>query len=220
MTDILSVGALDCHVITTDLLLLMLINLYDQSSKSLRLQPKYVIKLLYIFIAISNVVFVLTASILFTYAKMPWGLNVFFKFVDYIYMPVGGIFQLSRIILLVTIITLNNRFGRKLAELSTPRVVEFHRMLAYAINTNVLFTCIFTRLPMVFVFIANTICNVHFISFTNTLATCLQQTVMVGEMLIMLYYVKPYKRFIMGLFKREIAPVMVVSYVSSKSNKD
>uniref|UniRef100_A0A7E4V936 G protein-coupled receptor n=1 Tax=Panagrellus redivivus TaxID=6233 RepID=A0A7E4V936_PANRE len=148
---------------------------------------------------------------------MPWGLDVVFKFTDYMYLPVAGFYQVSRIVLLIIVITLNNRFGKKLSELASPRVVEFHKMLTKTIHTNVLFTLIFTRLPMVFTFAATVVCNTDLINVTVTVATCLQQTVMVVEMLITLYHVKPYRQFVVGLLKVEVVPVWVIASTTANS---
>uniref|UniRef100_A0A7E4VWU4 VUT family protein n=1 Tax=Panagrellus redivivus TaxID=6233 RepID=A0A7E4VWU4_PANRE len=157
--------------------------------------------------AITNILQVCIATIIFTYAKMPWGLNEVFHFIEYVFLPATGVFQLTRLALIGLVITLNNLFGRKLSELATPRVGEVHKMLTQAINTNVLFTCLFTRVPLIFSWGASTLGNVAFINVTVTVTTCLQQSVMVGEMLIMLYYVNPYNRFIVALFKRKAVPV-------------
>uniref|UniRef100_A0A7E4V8D1 G_PROTEIN_RECEP_F1_2 domain-containing protein n=1 Tax=Panagrellus redivivus TaxID=6233 RepID=A0A7E4V8D1_PANRE len=206
-----AVGVVDAHIVTMDILLLMLINLYNRASKNLQLQPRYLVKSFHIFMLITSVCEIVVFSIWFTYSKMPWGLNVYFYFIEHVAPPVIGLYQLSRIILLVVVISLNNRFGRKLKEMKSVRAAEFHKMLARAINTSVVFIVLITRAPIAFVYVASFLKNVPLTDVVITVATCLQQTLMLGEMLITLYYIKPYRMFIVGLFNNEVAPVLIVS---------
>uniref|UniRef100_A0A7E4W9C0 Serpentine receptor class gamma n=1 Tax=Panagrellus redivivus TaxID=6233 RepID=A0A7E4W9C0_PANRE len=190
----------------------MLIDRYYAVTGILDMNPKCTSKLIYSFLFVTGVLQCLLFAILFSYSHLPWGLDTFFKPIEFFHLPVILLFQLSRVAGLVIILILNYRLGKDLKSKSSPNVVLLHKMLTRAINATVIFMLVVTRVPVIIAWSTKFTSYHVLIDVVTTTAVCLQQTAFLGDMLVTFYLIKPYKSYIKQLFVRSFTVTEVVPY--------
>uniref|UniRef100_A0A7E4W7W6 Serpentine receptor class gamma n=1 Tax=Panagrellus redivivus TaxID=6233 RepID=A0A7E4W7W6_PANRE len=209
---VLVIIGFNCNLIISDLLLVMLIDrYYSVTSVLYSKSSECKSKLIYTFLLLTGLLQCLMFTILFSYKNLPWGLDVTFQSIELFHLQAVLVFQLSRVIGLVGILILNFRLGKDLKAKASPNVVLLHKMLTRAINATVLFMLLVTRVPLILAWLAKATPYDVLIDIVATMATCLQQTAFLGDMLITFYLVKPYKSYITQLFvgDKTVTTVMV-----------
>uniref|UniRef100_A0A7E4VNC4 G_PROTEIN_RECEP_F1_2 domain-containing protein n=1 Tax=Panagrellus redivivus TaxID=6233 RepID=A0A7E4VNC4_PANRE len=205
--------------VTTDILLIILINRYHTVSKHIVSHRRSVYYTFYVLIAITNIIESLTMLLLLSYSLYPTHIAVKFTFLEDIFLPITGIYQITRITAFITIVYLNLKFGIKYASTSSANVVRLHKMLTKTVVANVLTTMFFTRLPMLAIVAAISSNSFDLINLAINGGICFMNCAFLSDMLITLYFVAPYRRFVKSLWRRRTGTVVLVPMISTSHLK-
>uniref|UniRef100_A0A7E4VC27 G_PROTEIN_RECEP_F1_2 domain-containing protein n=1 Tax=Panagrellus redivivus TaxID=6233 RepID=A0A7E4VC27_PANRE len=189
-------------MIITDLLLIMLIDRYVVVSKNITTRPNWVIPFWYGIIFITNViaaVFCIFNNVLSVIDRKS-ELHEY-DFVKVMIVPTSAIFQITRLGGFVAIVILNLKFGRKYAQNASSNVIRLHKTLTQSVIVTILYTTIFTRLPIILVTIAFSTNGVLFLSVVLNMIIVFRSFALLGQMLTTIYLVRGYRSFVLELGK-------------------
>uniref|UniRef100_A0A7E4VTE3 G_PROTEIN_RECEP_F1_2 domain-containing protein n=1 Tax=Panagrellus redivivus TaxID=6233 RepID=A0A7E4VTE3_PANRE len=196
------------EMIITDLLLLMLIDRYDVVSKNVTTRPNWVFPFCYIVITISSIIsiFVIFANIVLLVFDPMETIHNQFAAIKKLLMPITVFYQVSRLAGFITVIWLNINFGRKYASHASATVIRLHKMLTRSVIVNILCTAFFTRVPFILVTISYLNEQPTLTILSYNLVIALKHCAFLGNMVTTLYFVIPYRSFILRMFHMKISP--------------
>uniref|UniRef100_A0A7E4VAB3 G_PROTEIN_RECEP_F1_2 domain-containing protein n=1 Tax=Panagrellus redivivus TaxID=6233 RepID=A0A7E4VAB3_PANRE len=188
-----------CDGAVADLLLVILVNRYELVSETIVTRSKYIFRLIYIFLFITWLISLFLWLVFMTHELYPPRINSIGLSITRIYVPYTVFYQLSRLISFFLIVYLNISFRKNI---TSKAVMKLHGMLTKAVIAHVLCTCILTRFPMLIVLIAVYIQNVFITNVIAECTICCLNVVFLSDMLVTFYHVKPYRIFVLQLFRR------------------
>uniref|UniRef100_A0A7E4VHA1 G_PROTEIN_RECEP_F1_2 domain-containing protein n=1 Tax=Panagrellus redivivus TaxID=6233 RepID=A0A7E4VHA1_PANRE len=187
--------------INTDLLLVILINRFDNVSTTIAPKSRTVIYSIYALIAITSFLECAQLVILIAQSELPLALRPFRRMVNKVYHGYTLLFLISRLIGFIVIVCLNIRFGRRFMKNASSKVVRLHRMLTRATIANVICAAVFTQIPMLIVVAAIISRDKNFIDTSVNIMTALQSFAFFADMVTTLYFVKPFREYLLKLLK-------------------
>uniref|UniRef100_A0A7E4ZSG4 Serpentine Receptor, class Z n=1 Tax=Panagrellus redivivus TaxID=6233 RepID=A0A7E4ZSG4_PANRE len=194
-----------CDYIITDMLLVLLIDRYVTVSKTLISLSEWFYNGIYVFLAITNVIQSSLTIVVLIYIKLPPEVQLKYHIIEYLYLPLTACYQMSRLAGFITIIYLNFKFGKSYASKASANVIRLHKMLLRAVMANVLCTGFFTRLPMFVMFVALATRNFTYITAAMDILLWFQNCAFLSDMLTTLYFVVPFRHFVMTLLRIPIS---------------
>uniref|UniRef100_A0A7E4WAD0 G_PROTEIN_RECEP_F1_2 domain-containing protein n=1 Tax=Panagrellus redivivus TaxID=6233 RepID=A0A7E4WAD0_PANRE len=193
---------LNCLVISSDLLIVMLIDRYHSIVKDLGYSETYFV-IIYVFMGTTSLLQCMVFIIFLIRGQLPEELSNLFSSLINSFTVITIAYQVSRIVALITIVILNDRLGKRLNKTSSRSVEMLHKMLTRAINTVVIFTISISRTPMILALASPYTNDTMIIDCANTFTACIIQSIFLCDMLITFYFVKPYRYFIVSLFQKD-----------------
>uniref|UniRef100_A0A7E4ZSN2 G_PROTEIN_RECEP_F1_2 domain-containing protein n=1 Tax=Panagrellus redivivus TaxID=6233 RepID=A0A7E4ZSN2_PANRE len=196
--------------INNDLLLVMLINRYDLVSKNIVTPNRLWYTFIYTFIGISNAVECSAISAIIASHYFPENFDETFCNYDKIVTITSAFFHFTRLSGFVTVVYMNVKFGVKYAYVLSPHLLRIHRMLTKTVIANVISTMLFTRLPLLAVFLSSMTHGMKLVFFSLNIMIACANSAFFADILITLYFVTPYRRFVSKLFKKHNNTVIFV----------
>uniref|UniRef100_A0A7E4W7I0 G_PROTEIN_RECEP_F1_2 domain-containing protein n=1 Tax=Panagrellus redivivus TaxID=6233 RepID=A0A7E4W7I0_PANRE len=193
---------LNSLVISSDLLIVMLIDRFHSIVKDLGYSQLYFV-IIYVLMGATSLIQCGEFIILLIHEHLSEELATFFRSLVNTFTNFTIAYQFSRIVALITIVFLNDRLGKKLNKTSSRSVEMLHKMLTRAINTVVIFTILISRIPIILALASQYTNNNNIIDYVNTFTACIIQSIFLCDMLITFYFVKPYRYFIVSLFHKD-----------------
>uniref|UniRef100_A0A7E4W4T8 G_PROTEIN_RECEP_F1_2 domain-containing protein n=1 Tax=Panagrellus redivivus TaxID=6233 RepID=A0A7E4W4T8_PANRE len=198
--------ALICDQVNADLLLVMLINRYQLISKDFVEHLRFHYPAIYAFIAVTNLL--QNALLIVKLVLLP-----ILPFVEASFIGDGNFFVITTGVILLTriyghvkVVLLNKSFAIKIKPVITPATLQLHTMLFRAVLANVLVT-VLSKLLYLTLIIAILI-DQSFMDVMINVVTIIHNLTYICEMIITLYFVKPYREFITSFFRRSVeAPI-------------
>uniref|UniRef100_A0A7E4W5B2 Serpentine Receptor, class Z n=1 Tax=Panagrellus redivivus TaxID=6233 RepID=A0A7E4W5B2_PANRE len=202
-TNVAMTTALDiCDQMNADLMLVMLINRYQIISANFIEHSKFLYPAIYAFLALTNV---LQSAILIVKLVlepiMPSLENSFITNINFFIISTGLIL-LSRIYAHLKIVFLNRSFATKVKPVITPATLQLHTMLFRAVLSNVFVTIVSKLLYMTLVI--GILVDQSSLDILINIVTMFHNISYICEMVITLYFVKPYREFIASFFRRSV----------------
>uniref|UniRef100_A0A7E4VZG7 G_PROTEIN_RECEP_F1_2 domain-containing protein n=1 Tax=Panagrellus redivivus TaxID=6233 RepID=A0A7E4VZG7_PANRE len=187
----------------TDCLLAILINRYQIISSDNTKRSKLIFTIIYSFLFITGVISLLLVACIMFYERTPGVFGQILYALSRHYLPFIIFYQFTRISGFILIIFLNVRFGRQLQSKASHTVIKLHKMLIRAVVSQVICSCIFTRIPLFLVVVALFSYDSTFLNVTAAIAVRCLNTVFLGDMIVTIYNVNPYRRFVLHLLNRD-----------------
>uniref|UniRef100_A0A7E4V0L6 G protein-coupled receptor n=1 Tax=Panagrellus redivivus TaxID=6233 RepID=A0A7E4V0L6_PANRE len=189
-----------CTYILSDIQLIMLINRYDFVSKKILKPSRWTFRGIYFIIALSNIFQSTLSTTSCFHHAIPFGITTNYRWIDSAFKPLYLMYYITRVIAFLYIIHLNIDFRKVLEIRSMPNVIRFHKMVLRAIIANVIVQLLFTQLPILVAMAAFSSYNVSLTQMFVNFGVCSFNCTFLGCMLATLYFVKPYRKFVVSLF--------------------
>uniref|UniRef100_A0A7E4VJF5 G_PROTEIN_RECEP_F1_2 domain-containing protein n=1 Tax=Panagrellus redivivus TaxID=6233 RepID=A0A7E4VJF5_PANRE len=188
-----------CGAINTDLLLIILINRYDIVFETVTSKPKVIINTIYALMVITNHIQCYNVMNLHCYIAPNSAIAKLTSHTLFLYKPLTTFYHLSRFISFIIIIWLNIKFSKRFASNASSIVVRLHRMITRATIADVICEALITRIPMLVFVISQLLDNNTFINMSVNLTFVLQNSALLANMVTTIWFVKPYRSFVVSL---------------------
>uniref|UniRef100_A0A7E4VL30 Serpentine Receptor, class H n=1 Tax=Panagrellus redivivus TaxID=6233 RepID=A0A7E4VL30_PANRE len=190
-------------MVITDLLLFMLIDRYGIVSKNVTTRPKWVLPFCYVTVTITDIfamVIIIANIVLFVYYPNETHSDEYI-IINKLLIPAAAFYQLSRIAGFIMVIWLNINFGKKYVSTASATVTRLHKMLTRSVIVNILCTAFFTRMPFLLITVAFAAQLPPFLILSFNVIIALKHCAFLGNMVTTLYFVIPYRKFILHLLR-------------------
>uniref|UniRef100_A0A7E4V069 Serpentine Receptor, class J n=1 Tax=Panagrellus redivivus TaxID=6233 RepID=A0A7E4V069_PANRE len=203
--------------INTDLLLIFLINRYYVVSKYVVTPDQVSYKFIYAYVGVTNGIECVSTTVLIARNMLPLTIKEVVYSYESMMFVMTAFYQATRIGGFITIVYLNLKLGVKYASAaSSPAVVRLHKMLTKTVIANVISTLVLNRFPVLLVIVVSFSNNMELLNLFTNIMSCLSNSELLMDILITMYFVVPYRRFVVNLFVRKNTVVFVPSFVNTK----
>uniref|UniRef100_A0A7E4VG17 G protein-coupled receptor n=1 Tax=Panagrellus redivivus TaxID=6233 RepID=A0A7E4VG17_PANRE len=130
----------------------------------------------------------------------------------------SSFYQATRVGGFLTIVYLNLEVGVKYAAAASPTEVRLHKMLTKTAISNVISTLVCNRIPVILFYLISFLINIELLNLVTNFMSCLASCEFLIDILMTMYLILPYRRFVVNLLARQKSTVVVISsFLSTRS---